>query len=800
MLKNTLLLFLCWSIFSLSYAQDSSSKFGQITGVVLQKNTNEPIPSATIVVIETKKGTVTNTEGKFQLANLEAGDYTLEFSAIGFKSLQQNITVKAGEIITVDFQCQENPLELQEVTVTAQKREELLQKAPLAVASISTKRIEELQISSTNEVGRVTSNFKTYNDGSGIYTMVASRGIYTNDDTPTVGVYVDDVPLFNTMSFPNLLSDVKRIEILKGPQGTLYGRNTLAGVINIITNTPRNITEGFVELGYGNLNQLNVNAGVSIPLITNKLYAKIGGSYLSRDGYITNTFLDIDDVLSTETVRGNLKLTYYPNEKWEFMLMTGLEKRQMTATGYVGGMGTNIRILDSLKANHPYEVNYNTQGTYDVFLSNNAFKIGYYTDKISIKSITSLQYTDLDVAGEDFDFSPADGLRVVHNDRDFYTWTEELRISSAQKNTSFNWLGGLFFYHFDRETNEDMHYGLESGFPLDVVPHRAVNFSEITQTGASLFFNTDYAFTPEFKITGGLRYEIESNKTAVNRYYIKDGSKTYANADMGLVPDYFEETATYDALSPKIGLIYDKNQFLAYANVARSYRPGGINPFSLNNKEAIFDPEYSWNYEAGLKSMLWNNRLKANFTAFYIDYQDQQIYTILNPTTWAFGRDNLGRSISYGVELDTEWMLAKGLRANFNIGYLETEIKEFEITDAMTGEMMSNEGNTQAYSPQWNGNIGLNYQKTFDQVSIQLSADYQLQTEMYFDPENALKQDGYGLLNSQISVSYKDLSLAFWAKNLLDETYYSFGYAFVGGAFLNYGMPQTFGTILKYKF
>jgi len=812
MLRNIWLFFLCLGLGIRGYAQDNSQDnpqnvpqtFAEIKGMVSQKNSNEPIPSATIVVVETKQGTVTDTEGKFRLVNLKAGNYTLQFSAMGFKTQEQEVSLKAGESKIINFQVQENLLELQEVTVTAQKREELLQKAPLAVASISTEQIEKLQIANTNEVGRIAPNFQSYDDGGGMFTLMASRGIFTFDEIPTVGLYVDDVPIFNTMSFPSALNDLKRIEILRGPQGTLYGRNTLGGVINIITNTPRNTTEGFIELGYGNLNQLNVSAGVSTPLVPNKLYAKLSGSYLSRDGYITNTFLNTNDILSRESVTGNLKLTYYPNERWEFMLMSGLEVREVQANAYVGGFGFDNTKLDSLKDNHPYELAYDTQGTYNVLLSNNAFKIGYYTNNIAIKSITALQLTDVKSKNEDFDVSSFDLFKLTRNDRMMLTWSEELRISSTRKDSPFSWLGGLFLYHVQRDTDQYNQYGEDYAFgsPPEVaalLPYHVVDLGEITQTGASIFFNADYSFTPEWEVTAGLRYEIESNTTSTGRSYIKDGDASFSNPSAGLIPDSFKKTADYNAISPKIGLIYDKNQFLAYANIARSYRPGGINAFVLESDKAIFDPEYSWNYEIGLKSTLWKNRLKANLTGFYVDYKDQQVYTLVDMQSLSLGRRNVGQSISYGLELETEWVLAKGFKALFNIGYLETKVEKFTITN-FSGEI-NNEGNKQAYSPQWNGNLGLNYETTFNnELSLTFAADYQFQTDMYFDVENTAQQESYGLLNSRLSFAYKAISISFWAKNLLDKTYFSYGYVSPGTTFLSYGMPQTFGTALKLEF
>lgn len=279
-------------------------------------------------------------------------------------------------------------------TVTAQKREEVLQKIPIVVTSIDSTKTEELQISNINEVGRISPNFKSYDDGAGLFPMIASRGLFTIDEVPVVGVYVDDVPLFNTSSFPTLLTDIERIEVLRGPQGTLYGRNTLAGAINVITKHPTNQTKGFASFGYGNLNQIEVSAGVNTSLIEDKLFARISGGSTFRDGYIENTFLNTDNLLGHQQYGGNLRLTYLPGSRLSLSLNTSLNQREVNAYAFVGGFGATGKDINALRNESPYEVAYNTQGVYDTLASNNALNVSYETDHLSIKSITSLQYSE----------------------------------------------------------------------------------------------------------------------------------------------------------------------------------------------------------------------------------------------------------------------------------------------------------------------------------------------------------------------------------------------------------------------
>ena len=690
-------------------------------------------------------------------------------------------------------------------TVTVQKREEILQKVPIAVASIDGTKAEVLQISNINEVGRISPNFKSYDDGGGVFPMITSRGIFTIDEVPVVGVYVDDVPLFNTSSFPSILADIERIEVLRGPQGTLYGRNTLAGAINVITKHPTNETKGFASFGYGNLNQIEASAGVSTALIEDKLFARISGSSTLRDGYIENTFLDTENLLEYERYGGNLRLTYLPGSTQSFSFNASLEQREVDAYAFVGGFGVFGKDIEALRRNSPYQVAYNIQGVYDTLSSNNALKIDYETDHLSIKSITSLQYTDNTGNDDDFDFLPADVNTRIYYSRELTTLAEEIRVSS--KDSRLRWLAGIFVYNLSTSSVHDWEAGKDNAaFQQD--PDAAAQYpfttSDKTQqryTGFSVFGNADYPIIERLRAIAGIRFEIENNHADVRRSYTKDGNTGYQYPNLGLIPAEFEETATFNATSPKVGLSYEAtDDVMFFGNVARGYRPGGINPFTTDAEAAKFDPEFSWNYEAGVKSMLLQNRVRANLTGFYIDYRDQQLYTVIDLETFNLGRANLGRSISYGAELETEWALIEGLTAIINIGSLETEITDYETIGP--GGELDNAGHKQGYSPRFNGNVGISYERSINSlITLRATADYQYQTDMFFDAENTIEQEAYGLLNARFVISSERADLTFWGQNLTDEVYFSYGYGVGGaGSFANYGLPRTIGSKLTVKF
>ncbi|NJO87788.1 MAG: TonB-dependent receptor [Chloroflexia bacterium] len=784
-----------------SYAQSNGSIKGKLKG-----EDGEPISFANIQIKGSDKGTSSDTKGEFKLDNIAAGEYVLIISAIGYEKAEQPITVKVGETNSVNIVCKTSALELQSVTVTAEKREDELQKVPLSVTAVDSRKIEALQISNVNEIGRITPNFRTYDDGGGFFPLVSTRGIITIDANPIVGVYVDDVPLFNTSSFPSYFGDIERIEILKGPQGTLYGRNSIGGVMNIVSKKPTNYTRGFVTAGYGNLNQYEVQAGISAPIVKDKLFFRINGGTTGRDGYIENTFLNNTELLGRRVYNGNVRLTYLANDKWTFTLNSGFENRAVNAYAFIGGFGASAQVVDSLFTNQPYKVSQNTNGLYTTNISNNAFKAGFANDKFRFDAITAYQFTRNIRENDDFDFSQFDLQSVVRNVADLSTISQEFRIGSNTTN-KFSWLGGLYLYSVSNKDNQRLSTGADNAFfapdstTAAQYPFERISKNTITQNGISIFGQASCKLTNKLTATGGLRYEIENSSLSVNNRFEQNGNDFVFPA-LGAVPAEFDKKTQFGAFSPKINLAYQaKENILVFANVARGYRPGGVNPFVFDEAKATFNPEFSWNYEAGIKNKLWKNRAKLNATVFYIEYKDQQLFNVIDVATFNFGRENIGNSRSYGAELETEVLLAKGLSFVGNIGYLKTEFTDFTYI-GFTGSEINNKGKEQIMSPQWSGNVGLNYAVDLsNKWKANVAIDYQYQSDIWFDPENTAKQTAYGLLNSRVAVGNKRLEFALWGKNISDVTYLSYGYSVSGsGIFASYGLPRTFGASVTAKF
>lgn len=777
----------------------------QIAGTVTDEDST-PILGANVSLLDTGKGTSTDIQGTFTIGDLSSGTFFIQVSYLGFESVTKEIELKANA--TVNFTLVKTLGQLSEVVVSAANRKlQNIQKTAASIAAVNAQEVADLQIGNINELGRITSNFRTYDDGGGSFPLVSTRGVITIDATPVVGVYVDDVPLFNVLSFPSYFGDIESIEILKGPQGTLYGRNSIGGVINITSKKPTNRTSGYVTTGYGNLNQYEVQAGISTPIVKDRLFAKINGGITARDGYIENTFLNNTELLGREAYNGNLKLTYIANDNWHFRLNSGYERREVNAYAFVGGFGATGTDIENAVNNAPFQVAQNTNGLYTTDILNNSLNVRFTNDNIRIEAITAYQFTNVDRVGDDFDFSPADIQEVASDMTKLNTISQEIRVSSNTK-SRLDWIGGLYLYSVTNNIDRTTRNGADNAFNPMLPPEAAAQYpfnqlsnNEVEQMGLSIFGQASYQLTDKLTATAGLRYEIEDSSLDVNNRFEKDGQDFMFPA-LGAVPAAFDKETEFSAFSPKFSLGYQasENSFL-FANVTRGYRPGGVNEFVLDENRATFDPEFSWNFELGTKNTFANNRIKLNTTLFYINYEDQQLFNVLDLSTFSIGRENIGNSESYGVEIETEFVLAKGLNFTGNLGILKTEFTEYTYI-GFTGVEINNEGNRQVMSPESSGSLGLNYNTNLgSKWKGSLLIDYQFQSEVFFDPENTAKQRGYGLLNTRLVVGSKNLEFAFWTKNLTDETYLSYGYSVSGsGIFASYGLPQTYGATVTAKF
>ncbi|MEM9648698.1 MAG: TonB-dependent receptor, partial [Bacteroidota bacterium] len=361
---------------------------------------------------------------------------------------------------------------------------------------------------------------------------------------------------------------------------------------------------------------------------------------------------------------------------------------------------------------------------------------------------------------------------------------------------NFHWTAGVFLYQNTEERDDVRFFGTDIGFAVPdfapLAPFRQFDDPVTDRKGIAAFGQATYDITDRLSLTGGLRADYEDVEASVDRTY-----------STPVLPETsFTDKANFDAISPKAAVGYEVNdEVFLFANFAKGFRPGGVNTFVVNPEDAPFEPETSLNYELGVKSNLLEDRLKLNLTAFYINYRDQQVFTVIDLANFVIGTDNVGESRSYGLELESKWVAARGLDFTLNLGYLDTEITKYNPRDFSTGEILDFSGNDLPLAAEFNGNLNVNYKVPItDKWSFESSLDYNYQSEFFFSVDNDISQDAYGLLNGRIGITSKNLDLFVWGKNITDEAYYSYGYGVGGFNAASFGLPQTYGATLTAKF
>lgn len=773
-----------------------------ITGIAAQsqlsgKITNAkslPISGATIYLLNTNQGITADENGQYKFVNLLPGKYELQVSAIGYATLIKNIVVENAASTTINFQLTDDAIQLDAVLVTAQKKEELLQKVPLSITAISAKQVNQYRLWNTKELTAIVPNMYSSNSGDD-RNVTSIRGIATTSYDPAVATYIDGVNQFGLDTYIPQLSDIERIEIVRGPQGTLYGRNAMGGVINIITKQPGNTTNGFAEVNIGNYGQQRYSAGIKTPLVKNKLFVGIAAMYNKRNGYYTNTFnntsFDKQNGLS-----GNYYLKYIANAKWSFALNV---KHQNNNNNGAFPMVNGVQ--DAFA--DPFKLSQDATAKMIDNTFNTSLTAAYIGHSFNFTSQTAYQYNHRYYNNPlDGDFSPADAVSVI-NDFDgewnrVKVWTQEFKFTSPSTATSLlKWTAGTYLFYQNNPTRQAIYYGDDAA----LLGAPDVNFTTISSTkaknyGIAFFGQASYAVTSKLDVIAGLRYDYENKKYNVLGEYQKDPDPAFATT-----PDT-SASKSFSAFSPKLGLAYkatdNTNLFITYS---RGYRTGGLTQLSSDPSSQPplypYKPEYSNNIEAGIKNSFFDNRLFLNITAFYTRVNDAQVPTLVLPDAITVTR-NAGKLESKGLEIEMSAVPAKGLQVDYNIGYTDAVYKKLKL--AQYGSAVDLDGKKQIFTPNTTSMLAAQY--GFDickkhTIKFIARGEWIAIGKQYFDLSNTIEQGEYSLFNIRAGLSSKCADIMFWARNLGNKKYIAYAYDF--GA-IHLGDPRTIGVTLSTRF
>ena len=679
--------------------------------------------------------------------------------------LCNNIALAEDELLG-----ENDPFTLDTVVVRADKMQVDVQSLPSSASVFSSDTVETRNIEETKDVFNIAPNMFFIKAGPDAHTgdsFASVRGITSfMSGAPVLGVYVDDVYI---PGYEMPLFDLEKIEVLRGPQGTLYGRNSQAGVISIYTKPPRqDAWEGKIMQSYGSYNSPTTMGMVSGP-ITDKLSMRIAGQYEYTDGYFENSYNGSSKADEHQRWTGRGAFDWHPTDK--FRLTFNLD-----GEAYDGNYAEFIP-MSKLHSSDSHKVDTDWEGLAYKRSEGASMRAEWTFDGMKFLSITGIRRT-FSRGDQDMDFTRADITRYyITTDNDMLT--QEFRLQSVDNEESkFKWLLGSFLF---RE-KEDIRYKYDNGVDTGMLGEYYWQKGSTDSRGFAVFGQGIYSIGP-VDVTLGLRYDYENKDFDYGQY---------ATPMMGMDNLDGSSDNSYGVWLPKAALSWHATEnIMPYASVSRGYRGGGFNITQSMGKP--YDPEYTWNYEAGIKTEWLDKTLKFNLAAFYIDWTDIQV---MQPDFPYFTVTNAGKAVSKGIELDVSWLAAPGLELFGNFGYTHAKFTDYSDSD---GDYTGNWVNS---VPRFTATAGATY-RFLDHFMI--SADYTAIGGVYFDQANTKYQSTYHLVNAKIGYEGDNWDVYLWAKNLFNEKYATRAFSMQTWSgdmewFARPGDPLTVGMTVGYRF
>ncbi len=783
-MKRILFLFLVLGSIGAAVGQSGNVLSGKITAV-----DNRPVPGATISFLNTNFTTSTDRNGNFGFREIPSGKYVLHISSIGFAEITREVTITGGTQ-TVDYRLTEDYKQLDEIVVTANKREEDLQKVPGGITALSAGAVQDYKLWNLKDITAIAPNLYSASPGDN-RNVTGIRGIVTTSYDPAVATYIDGVSQFSLDTYIPQLFDVERVEILRGPQGTLYGRNAMGGVINVITKQPTNDLSGFAELNVGNDGQQRYSVGLTAPLVKDKLFVGVAGLYNGLNGFYTNTYNNTK-FDKQHSFLGNYFVKYVPSSRLSFTVnLKNYENRNNGPFTLAGSPADAI--------NNPFKVDQNATTTMIDNIFNGSIAVNYTGRKFNFTSVSTYQdnyrYYSTPIDG---DFSPLDAVTVINNYGPGFNkvkvGTQEFKFSSPASATNWKWTGGLYGFSRYAPTKTGTHFGKDAaavGSPID--SFTSINTNIERNFGAALFGQVVYSFGTSWDLTAGLRYDYEHKKEEVEGAFQPDGGAAQ------VTQNDTASTANFHAVSPKLGFAYHVNgESDLYAEYSRGFRAGGISQLSSDPSQPplfAYKPEYSDNYEIGWKNSFYGHRLRVNLAVFYSLVNNAQVPTLILPDAITVTK-NAGKLNSKGIEAEIAATVLKGLEIAYNFGYTHARYTELEVPN--NGAVVNLNGNHQVYTPDVTSMLAVQYVYPIsDAVKLMVRGEWRYLGDQYFDLANHIEQKGYGTFNARLGVRLRHADLFVWGYNLGDKHYIDYAYDF-GASHL--GNPRTFGVTLRSVF
>lgn len=692
-----------------------------------------------------------------------------------------------------------------DIVVTANKREQSLQKVPIAITAFDESGIREARIENFRDVVLRIPNF--YADSvSRTQTSIAMRGAGSLEDSPgsdqAVALFVDEVYVGENSGLDFDFFDVERIEVLRGPQGTLFGRNVMGGAVSIVTRKPTAEPTASVEASFGRFNQLDVRGMVGGALVGDSLMGQLAFSSKNSNGYARNIFTgERQEQDDTQSIRG--KLRFNPDDAFDLNLTVNYmrDKSKGIARKLTGDVPASL--------NQPLDLDVtqqNMDGGYDREASGVTLRMDYQLPIGTITSISAYRSGN-HKTNVDLDATPFEIAEFKLQQNRIKQYSQELRLGGTAGNVDY--VFGIYYLDVKLRRNEFL---VVEGYPGSLFDEIAPGGTAAPEGRGQYINTTSYAgfgqftwnVTDRLRLTGGARYTWEKKR-----------GQTYCLQDGILCSAYVLDVGDkWRAFTPKATIDYDIGErAMVYATVARGFKGGGFASDFPDAASAIaggsFDPEKAWSYEAGIKARWFDNKLQTNATIYRVDYSDLQVRQINGPFTIV---GNAGKSRVKGAELEVIVRPADGLEIFGNYAYTDGKYKSL----VLEGDDYS--GNSLILTPKNAFTVGGSYRAEFEEgASLTLRGDVLYKSTSYLDVSNdpALTARYGGVVN--LSATYvfpgEKWELSLFGKNVTNvrtmSTAQDYSVFFLSGDQLaagqkvvatSYNRPATYGVSLRWKY
>jgi iron complex outermembrane receptor protein len=653
---------------------------------------------------------------------------------------------------------------IEEVIVTAQKRDQNLQTVPIAITAVGAETIDELGIVDLSGISTIATSVRLEPTG-----FMSIRGV--GDFARNIGsgaratVYIDGVLVGRSYAFNQNLVDVEMVEVLRGPQGTLFGKNSVSGAVNITTGIPHDALEGQVSAEYGNFDHVMVEGQINIPL-SESIFFGIEASYLGEDGYIDNVYLDRElNGRDRRSIRG--KLRFLAGDNTDIILGADYLEQSVPSTIALalpqpgGGLGGYDQAPGRYEASHDINENSDVEYKGASLTVNHDFKSDY-----ALTSITAYRENSFSQLQEE-DYSSVDFAHSFLNETSDQ-FSQELRINSSATG-NFDYVIGI--YYLDQNLGTARGAGSDEPF-LFGAPFLVFTPGELDDTSTSAYIHTNYRFSDQWELTAGLRYTHQ--KKSID-YSIHDST-----GFLFMNLDHFKDSRTDDEWSPLVSLNYqvDENT-MTYALYSSGFKSGGWNADFITTIDQIaYDPEYATNYEIGLKTTMLDNKLRLNVAGFltkFDDYQVNQFVPVGGDSTGSQGSiftiTNAGKVTSKGIEIEATAAPTEGLVLTANYSYIDAVYDEYEDGG---GPGIDYDGNDLGADPTHNIFGAVDYVMSAGSASLlKFHLDYVYGSSRYTEAANTefLRLDSISQTNARLTYVHEKSGWEFqlWALNLFDN-------------------------------